>query len=342
MQSRRFSVNNPRWTVEADAGTRAAAEAAAEQLAAIDPVDDTESFVTAAQLQAAQLPEPFRRELQRFRRFGNELGGLLVKGLPVGAVPPTPTSADDAMGIKLPAARTMSVVVALLGDQYGFKPELGGKVVQDVLPVAGFEYTQQSISSEKPLFDHTEMAFTEHRADYVGLFCIRQDHDRVAGTTLSSVDRMLPLLDPATIATLREKRFKTTVDGSFLRGFGRREPIWIGPIRVLEGPLDRPRLRADFAETRGTDAVAQAALDQLREAGKECATELRLAAGDLLIVDNHRAFHGRTRFTPRWDGRDRWLLRTFVSRDLSRSVAVRPGDGRIVDTDYSTGPDVLG
>jgi hypothetical protein len=29
------------------------------------------------------------------------------------------------------------------------------------------------------------------------------------------------------------------------------------------------------------------------------------------------------------------LLRTFTARDLSRSAARCPGDGRVIDTDYS-------
>jgi L-asparagine oxygenase len=63
---------------------------------------------------------------------------------------------------------------------------------------------------------------------------------------------------------------------------------------------------------------------------------VRLRPGDIVLIDNHHALHGRTPFTPRWDGLDRWLLRTFVARDLAASEDVRPGDGRIIDTDFSS------
>jgi L-asparagine oxygenase len=66
-----------------------------------------------------------------------------------------------------------------------------------------------------------------------------------------------------------------------------------------------------------------------------------LEAGDLLLIDNHDTFHGRTSFRCHGDGTDRWLLRTFITRDLSRSRVHRPGNGRIVDTDYTKGPNVL-
>lgn len=103
----------------------------------------------------------------------------------------------------------------------------------------------------------------------------------------------------------------------------------------MSASASRPRIRADFAETSGLDQAAQKALDELRDCAIDAAVEIRLRSGDLLLVDNHRAFHGRTPFRARGDGADRWLLRTFVTKDLSRSEAHRPGDGRIVDADYS-------
>jgi L-asparagine oxygenase len=260
---------------------------------------------------------------------------LLVRGVPIGEIPPTPHHADLAVGTTLSAAGAMSVLLASLGDQCGFAPELGGNVIQDILPVRGFEGTQQSIGATVDLLRHVEMAFLPHRADYVALLCLRSDHDRTALTTLSSVDEMLPLLEPETIEILRQPRFRTTVDASFLRGSGLPGPIWETSICALAGPLMRPRLRVDFAETEGTDDVAQAALDELSAAASAVCYEIALTPGDLLCIDNHRAFHGRTLFEPRYDGSDRWLLRSFITKDLSLSEHIRPGDGRVIQPDYS-------
>jgi len=288
---------------------------------------EPELYVVEAQLYSAGLSEDLRRQLARFRRFGNESAALIIEGIPVGLVPETPRSADLAVGMSLPAAAAMSVLVAPLGEQYGFKPELAGYPVQDILPVAGYEQTQQSISATVILKMHVEMAFSPYRCDYVVLMCLRQDHDRVAGTTVSSIDRILPLLEAGTIATLREPRYRTTVDESFLRGEGLQGPLWVDGICPLSGPRDRPHLRVDYAETEGTDAEAAASLQLLEEAAVEVAVDVKLKAGDMVIIDNRRSFHGRTPFAPRYDGRDRWLLRTFVTRDLARSEAVRPGVG---------------
>jgi L-asparagine oxygenase len=143
-----------------------------------DPVRAAEDYVTEAQLQAARLSEPTRRALLAFRRFGSDSGGLLIRGMPIGEVPATPTTADRPLGIGLPAAGIMSVLVATLGEQYGFQPERSGQIVQDVLPVTGEEQIQSSISSDVPLEDHIEMAFSEYRSDFVVLACLRPDHNR--------------------------------------------------------------------------------------------------------------------------------------------------------------------
>lgn len=204
--------------------------------------------------------------------------------------------------------------------------------------MAGQERTQQSVSSADELYTHTELAFADddYRADYLALLCLRADHDGVAATTLSPVEAVLPLLARSTIEILAQPRFRTTVDQSFLRGIGHETPIWIGPIRALTLDTGRPRIRADFAETAGTDDAAQAALRELRATAESVAVEVRLRPGDLLIVENNHAFHGRTPFRARWDGLDRWLLRTSIVGYLARSAAYRPGDTRVVDVDYSS------
>lgn len=314
---------------------------AAQECLARDLVKDPDAFVDEAQRGSCVLPGSLLDALRAFRRYGGPVGGLLVHGLPVFEVPPTPADPQQAVGTKITAAGLLGIIAAVLGDQYGFRPELNGQIIQDIVPVAGFEVTQQSVSSTVELYTHVELAFTDDRADHLALFCLRADHEGVAGTTLSPIELILPLLSADTIAILGQYRFRTTVDMSFLRGMGSIEPIYAGPIRVFSGSADRPRIRADFAETSGTDSDAQAALDELRRAAEKVAITIRLEPGDLLVIDNHHAFHGRTPFRARWDGQDRWLLRTSTTRDLSRSAARRPGDGRVIDTDYSAAAEAV-
>lgn len=305
------------------------------RLKPFDPKTEAAAFVSEAQLQSARLPVELRRALQRLRTDGEVRGGLLIRGIPLGAVPATPAHADLAIGLGLDATRALSVVAGALGEQFGFRPELSGHVIQDILPVPGFEDTQQSISSRALLELHCETVFTDARADFVALLCLRPDPKRQAATLISTAHDVLERLSPETIRTLRAPRFATTVDGSFLRGSGLLDAVTVQPITVLAGSAKRPRLRCDFAETTGMDDDAQRAVEELYAAADAAAKAVYLDRGDLLLIDNHSTFHGRTPFERTGDGTDRWLLRSFIARDLARSIAHRPGGGRIIDIDYT-------
>ena len=82
----------------------------------------------------------------------------------------------------------------------------------------------------------------------------------------------------------------------------------------------------------GIDTEAQDVLERLASAVRESSKSVVLGAGDLLVVDNHVAVHGRTPFVARFDGTDRWLQRTFVVSDLSPSASDRIG--RIITTTF--------
>ena len=134
------------------------------------------------------------------------------------------------------------------------------------------------------------------RPDFIALLCLRGDSQ--AATTLSPVEAMVPLLPPGAAAILAEPRYATTVDSAFMADAGQGGPLWISPIRVLSSGSARPRIRADFAETAGTDPAARDALAALRRAADTVASEIRLRSGDLLITENRHATHGRGAFLP--------------------------------------------
>ena len=61
-------------------------------------------------------------------------------------------------------------------------------------------------------------------------------------------------------------------------------------------------------------------------------TGLSLQAGDLLVVDNDVAVHGRSSYSPRWDGHDRWIQRAMAVTDLTPSNGERRG--RVIVTEF--------
>ena len=140
---------------------------------------------------------------------------------------------------------------------------------------------------------------------------------------------MLAALSPADRSVLAEARFTTGIDESYVGGPSSRRSH---PRPILTGEARAPKLWLDTDLMRGVDDAAQDALDRLSELVAEQATGVVLSAGDLLIVDNDRAVHGRSPFAPRFDGTDRWLQRTFVVADHTAADGER--DGRIVSTQF--------
>jgi L-asparagine oxygenase len=211
-----------------------------------------------------------------------------------------------------------------LGEVVAFREEKGGALVQGVVPVPGREHAQGNMGSVE-LTMHTENAFHPHRPDFVGLFCLRSDHDRTAGLRIASVRRALVHLPEHAAAVLAEPRFITEPPASF-------GGLDAGPEThaVLNGgPVD-PTIRVDFASTRATDDEAARSMELLGEAVRNVTRVLRLEPGDVAFVDNRIALHGRTAFQPRYDGEDRWLLRTFVHLDLRRSTSSRLSGGNVL------------
>jgi len=79
------------------------------------------------------------------------------------------------------------------------------------------------------------------------------------------------------------------------------------------------------------DVPAERALEEIIRQFDARVRDVVLAPGELLIIDNLRAVHGRRPFAARYDGTDRWLRRINVTADLRKSADRRFGThGRAV------------
>jgi L-asparagine oxygenase len=288
-----------------------------------------EAFVTAAADAGAYLPSTLQQKLATFVREGDLSGAFVVRGLPLGTVPATPPTPGAVTAKDRISELTLLTIAKALGEPVGYAPEHGGQIVQNIVPVQASAAKQVSTSSNVTLEFHTETAFHPYKPHYLLLLCLRGDPD--AATLLCSVSAALELLDTDVVAVLREPRFRTRPDASFLAShddigqFGPATPI-------LTGTVERPTFTFDADLMVGLDDEAQEAIVALRAAVQQAHIGVVLEAGDLLIVDNHAAVHGRSPFSPRYDGTDRWLQRTFVVDALTDSAVDR--DGRVITTTF--------
>ncbi|MEU6440133.1 TauD/TfdA family dioxygenase [Streptomyces sp. NPDC047046] len=269
----------------------------------------------AVEIAAAALPSTLRKELIAFRDRGNDAGALLLTGLPVGPLPPTPDVVEkEPSWTEVPVA-TLSqlMVMSVLGRSLSYSDEKSGRLVQDVCPKRGAAERQEN-SGSVLLELHTEDGFHPHPPHFLSLICLRGDEDGRAATVTAGIRDVLPLLDAETVRVLREAEFRTRFSTSFVS-----DPsveVLTDPMPVLTGPCASPELRVDFHGTIALTPRAQEALDRLEAAMRRTLKGIVLRPGDLIVVDNRRAVHGRTGFEPRYDGTDRWLRRSFAVSDL--------------------------
>ncbi len=286
-----------------------------------------EALVRQATLASRGLPIEVDEALAAFASTPHRSGALLIRHAPIGALPPTPERPDAPTAKDLSTELVVLTVARRLGQPVGYVPEHGGRLVQNIVPTQSDADRQTSTSSRSNLMFHTETAFHPHRPRYLLLLCLRGDPS--AHTTSASVHDLMDHLPDDDVDLLFEPRFRTAVDVSFLAG----RPNELGPVRpVITGTRSEPTFVFDADLTVGVDTAAEDALVALRAAITEVQTSVALEPGDLLVVDNNLAVHGRSPFTPRFDGTDRWLQRSFVVADLAPSAGER--DGRVITTEF--------
>ncbi|MFF3389738.1 TauD/TfdA family dioxygenase [Streptomyces sp. NPDC002669] len=312
---------------ELSGAERSAVRSLAEQLASLGGglIEDG-AWLDGARRLSCSLPPRLLEVLRAFRHDPGELGALLLAGLPIGEdpLPPTPVEPDSVERVATVPA-SVSVLIGLqLGELVAYRQEKSGALVQNVVPVRGLEGSQSNAGSV-PLEYHVENAFHPCRPDFVGLTCLRADHESNAGTLVASVRLALPRLDASDREVLHQARFTTSPPPSF--DAGATTPAH----PVLDGSPEDPNVCVDFHVTEALDEEAREVLERLRGAMAASALPVRLATGEMVLLDNRVVLHGRSPFTPRYDGGDRWLQRIFIHLDNRRNRVHRAGGGAVLD-----------
>lgn len=295
------------------------------------PRQDLYGFLAAARGLTGRLPARLVRALEEFNEHGNQDGFLMLRGLPVedGAdLPATPTVTPAPVERPLLAMEAMLALVGgRLGLHTGYAELREGTVYHDVYPSPGAHYLS-SETSETLLEFHTEMAYHRLQPNYVLLACSRADHDGTAATLVASVRNALPLLSDAERDGLFEVKMPCCVDVAF-RG-GVEDPGAIAAVTPLYGDRDDPMLGYDRELLAPREPAHKEAVAALSKALDQVTQAIHLTPGDLLIVDNFRTTHARTPFTPRWDGKDRWLHRNYIRTDRGGQLSGGERSGDVV------------
>lgn len=311
-----------------------------ELTARYDSVEDP-GFLRNAAVHAHELPRRLRQHLNDFKLLEPISALCLVSGYPVdderiGATPehwkdrphPSPALREEMFFV---------LVASLLGEPIGWSTQQDGHVVHDLCPIREHAQEQIGTGSEQDITWHTEDAFHPLRGDYIGMMCLR-NHDRVA-TTFANLENLdltedeLRLLAqpvfpirPDDSHRLKNKSNGHQDEAELRAAYEEIERMSQEPqkIAVLEGDLRTPYIRLDpyFMEP-AEDPEARSAFERLTQVIDVRLQDVVLQPGDCCFLDNLQSVHGRRSFKARYDGRDRWLKRINVTRDLRRSRGAR-------------------
>ncbi|NUS44078.1 MAG: iron hydroxylase [Mycobacteriaceae bacterium] len=261
------------------------------------------------------------------------ISGLVLDNADLG---PTPQDWSHAGVRSLSADIAMMLLARCAGVPFGWQGQQAGRIVNNVVPAAGHEDEQTGASSATLLAPHTEDAFHPRRANMLLLGCMRNP-DLVA-TTLSSVRQVqldeahrrllaaptLPILPDISYGAVPDTGAAPTVS-----------TLWDGPqgptLRYDPAYTPLPRARAEF----------RAAYEALTTELERVSYTVALEAGQLLLVDNDVAVHGRVPFTARYDGTDRWLKRVNLrlpQRLRDPAEAAEDGYGQKLVEPYAAAP----
>jgi L-asparagine oxygenase len=192
-------------------------------------------------------------------------------------------------------------VSLLFGRPLGYSDKSGGAPIQDLYPKRAHAVKQLGTGSV-PLVFHTEDPHLLFSPDYVALLCLRGDPN--AATEFAKIE--LADLDPETVPELEKPQFVLRSDESFDTS-DRSLTTSIVSIDAFGTRVRYEPIFVEFLNERGREA-----LEALTNYIHSHAERVVLDKGEMLILDNRRAVHGRSGYQPRYDGKDRWVQRSNI------------------------------
>ena len=242
---------------------------------------------------------------------------LLIRGLPMDPVlPPTPSDGGRVSGKKTFVSEVLlSGLAQLLGPIFAYSSLKRGELINNIVPVQESLGTQSNEGAED-FHLHVEYAAAEIRPDFLFLLCLKADHDAMALTHVADARAALRQMAADKIDLLRQPVFIVPNPVAHRKAQGGIR--WSAPRPLIAGPVECPELLLRMPDTQVVAEESKAAFKEFTEllTSPEVVNSVLLKPGDLLIVDNRKAAHGRSKFYPRFDGQDRWLQRVYVSLNL--------------------------
>jgi L-asparagine oxygenase len=311
-----------------------------------NPSKNPELFSRQSKECSANVPKRIKNILLGFAKNGSPTGFLLIKNLSFDNIAPDlpfpipmslPKTCDNnnsKVGENTMLARIQSILLCVIGELISYEAEGYGRLFQDVVPIKKMANEQTSVGSNTELEIHTEQAFSKLRPDILSLACIRGD--LLAQTYILPINYILENMDEDEREILRLPLWKTGVDLSFkLNGNDFIEGDIRGPFPIISGDYNDPKLLFDQDLMFGINDKSISLKKKIIDIYYKHRNQHNLQTGEIILIDNTRAVHGRSPFYPKYNGDDRFLIRCFAVYDYEFSRYARKDNGRMVSAIYS-------
>jgi L-asparagine oxygenase len=284
-----------------------------------DPYKNPDLFCNEIKNLLLEIPDNLKNIFINFKNNGSETGFLLIN-IPFSdddRLILTPDSNEQYIGGTTEIAKIQAILMSIMGNMISYEAEGCGNLFQDIIPVKSMSNNQTSTGSNFELEIHTEQAFSKLRPDIISLACLRGDIN--AFTYVLPVQYILSNMNEDEIELLKQPLWKTGVDLSFkLNNDDFIEGDIRGPFSIIQGNEKNPNLIFDQDLMFGITDQSQNILKKIVNIYYKYRLSHNLISGDIIFIDNNRAVHGRSQFQPKFDGFDRFLIRTFLVFDYER------------------------
>lgn len=279
-----------------------------------------EAIATAQTIVKACLP---KEVLETIDKFHQGVNFLYFTNLPY--------TQDSSFNIFLGQFLLLGIV-ALIGEPFAFLHQHGGKLIQDLYPVEGLEFTNSSLNSKVLGFHTDDSSLLEcYRPEGLALYCQRNGQTRTLSIESQDLVDALNRFDPKYIKVLQEPRFNLTSPQSFSLFSGKR--IVTEPRRLIEEDSFGYKLAFSAYGVNAVegDREAENALVAMKQllTLSELHKSFQLKPGEILILSNSRVCHARTSIE---NNKDRWLQRCLFREDLNDLHQATNSKGRIFDS----------
>jgi L-asparagine oxygenase len=301
------------------------------------PSLQTDLFCSLAKEHSRKIPQRLKDLLVEFSKKGTKTGFLLIKTIPIdnNSIPPTPFKSEtNKIGENTVLARIQSLIISFIANLISYEAESNGNLFQDIFPVKGMEKQQTSVGSSTELEIHTEQAFSKLKPDILCLSCLRSNSE--AKTHILPVSSITENMDNNELQLLRQPLWKTGVDLSFkLNNIEFIDGDIRGPISILSENIDDPILTFDQDLMFGITEESKPFIKKIVDIYYNKRISHVLQPGEIILIDNLRAVHGRSPFLPNYDGNDRFIVRCFGVYDYEFSNYARLNNSRMVSAIFS-------